>query len=150
VWAACGGVEVKTDGDSFFVAFSLPGNAVAAAEASQRTITAHDWPGGRAPRVRIGVHLGAPQIRDGDYWGIDVHYAARLCSAANGGRVLLSESVARTVHADLDDLGSHALKDFPAPRRIFHLRIRGVAVTGSRRCAHCGPDARTCPTRSPL
>ena len=126
VWAAHDGVEVKTDGDSFFVAFSRAAQAVAAAEAAQRTLAAHRWPSERTPRVRMGVHLGTPQIRDDDYWGIDVHYAARLCAAANGGQVLLSESVAHTVDADLDDLGTHALKDFPAPRRIFHLRIDGV------------------------
>ena len=64
-------------------------------------------------------------MREGDYWGIDVHYAARLASAANGGQVLVSESTATLVEAELEDLGEHALKDFPAPRRLFHLVVDG-------------------------
>ena len=43
----------------------------------------------RKLRVRMGVHTGSPRVRDEDYWGVDVHYAARLCAAASGGQVLL-------------------------------------------------------------
>ena len=71
----------------------------------------------------MGVHTGSPRVRDRNYWGIDVHYAARLCAAANGGQVLVSESTAGLVDVALEDLGEHALRDFPAARRIFHLPI---------------------------
>jgi predicted ATPase len=75
-------------------------------------------------------------LRDGEYWGIDVHYAARLCAAAHGGQVLVSESTAALVELDAEDLGKHALRDFPSPRRIFHLRIDG-------RGSDCFPAPRT-------
>jgi predicted ATPase len=74
----------------------------------------------------MGVHSGEPQLRDGEYWGIDVHYAARLCTAAHGGQVLLSAATRGLVpDSDVDDLGEHALKDFPVARRLFHLVIDG-------------------------
>jgi predicted ATPase/class 3 adenylate cyclase len=125
VWVEHGGVEVGTEGDSFFVAFALAEQAVTAAGEAQRVLAAAvDQLYG--VRVRIGVHTGAPRLRDGTYWGADVHYAARLSAAANGGQVLLSASTrALCPDAGVEDLGEHALKDFPAARRIFHLTVDG-------------------------
>jgi predicted ATPase/class 3 adenylate cyclase len=126
VWAAHGGVEVGTEGDAFFVAFASARSAVDAARLAQRALAGDAWSDGRLVRVRIGVHSGEPQVRDGAYWGIDVHYAARLCSAANGGQVLLSAATrALVADADVDDLGEHALKDFPASRNVFHRVVDG-------------------------
>src|ERR1700733_12386068 len=122
-WKAHDGVEVSTEGDAFFVAFALPGDAVGAAIAGQRALHAHAWPHGREVRVRMGVHTGSPRLRGAEYWGIDVHYAARLCAAAHGGQVLLSEPTVSLVDVPVEDLGEHALKDFPSARRIFHLPI---------------------------
>ena len=124
-WSAHGGVEMGTEGDAFFVVFADPGDAVRAALSAQRVLDSYPWPEGGQVRVRMGVHTGTPRLRDGEYWGIDVHYAARLCAAAHGGQVLVSESTAALVDLDVEDLGEHALKDFPSPRRIFHLRIDG-------------------------
>lgn len=123
-WEDFGGAVVGTEGDAFFVAFDDATTAVAAAAAAQRVLAGNRWPHGGTVRVRMGVHTGSPHLRANAYWGIDVHYAARLCSAANGGQVLLSSTTRALVpHASADDLGEHALKDFPAPRRLFHLRI---------------------------
>ena len=131
VWARHGGVEVDTEGDAFFVAFASPRAAVAAVSAAQAALAGHDWSHGRPVRVRMGVHSGEPQVREGTYWGIDVHYAARLCSAAHGGQVLLSASTRALVgDADVDDLGEHALKDFPAARSVFHLVVDGQRADG--------------------
>jgi predicted ATPase len=131
VWTSCGGVEVDTEGDAFFVAFASPRAAVASVTAAQAALAAHDWSHGRRVRVRMGVHSGEPQVRGGTYWGIDVNYAARLCSAANGGQVLLSAATrALVADADVDDLGEHALKDFPAARSLFHLVVDGQHADG--------------------
>src|SRR3954452_1409273 len=126
VWAARGGVEVDTEGDAFFVAFPEARSALSAASAAQEALAAHAWPHGGPVRVRMGVHTGAPQIRDGTYWGVDVHYAARLCSAAHGGQVLVSAST-RALADDVaaEDLGEHAVKDFPAARKLYHLTVAG-------------------------
>ncbi len=126
VWARFGGVEVATEGDAFFVSFASPTAAVGAVEAAQIALAGHAWPHGRPVRVRMGVHTGEPQQRDGTYWGVDVHYAARLCAAAHGDQVVLSAATRALVpDAEVDDLGEHAVKDFPAARNIFHLVVGG-------------------------
>jgi predicted ATPase/class 3 adenylate cyclase len=126
IWGEFGGVEVDTEGDAFFVAFPTVSSAVEAVTAAQTRLAAHHWPHGGQVRVRIGVHTGEPQQRDGTYWGIDVHYAARLCAAAHGGQVLLSTTARALVpEAPVDDLGAHAVKDFPSPRPLYHLVIDG-------------------------
>jgi predicted ATPase/class 3 adenylate cyclase len=126
VWRAYDGAEVDTEGDAFFVAFASANRAVEAVAAAQTAIAEHRWPSGCEVRVRMGVHTGEPQLRDGGYWGIDVHYAARLCSAAHGGQVLLSVATRGLVgEAEADDLGELALKDFATPRRVFHLVLGG-------------------------
>src|SRR6266511_3919110 len=56
--AECGGVEVSTQGDSFFVAFHSPVGAVSAAVAAQQGLTTHDWSPSPPLRVRMGLHTG--------------------------------------------------------------------------------------------
>ena len=76
-------------------------------------------------RVRIGIHAGTAQHTDGHWVGIEVHRAARIANAANGGQVIVSEPV-RAVLGDAylyEDLGRHRLKDFAGAERLFHLRI---------------------------
>jgi predicted ATPase/class 3 adenylate cyclase len=130
VWAAHGGIEVHGDGDAFFVAFANPRAAVAAAVAAQVALASHPWPHGRPVRVRIGVHTGGAQVRNDDYWGIDVHYAARLCNAAHGGQILISDATRALVdEIAADEIGQYALKDFPAARRMYQLRVPGEEST---------------------
>ena len=70
----------------------MQADAVAAAQAAQRALAKHPWPGGTAVRVRMGLHTGEPTLASGGYVGLDVHRAARLCAAGHGGQVLLSEA----------------------------------------------------------
>jgi WD40 repeat protein/class 3 adenylate cyclase len=126
------GVEVDTQGDSFFVAFALAGEALAAAEESQRALTGHAWPEDAALKVRMGLHTGEPLVADGHYVGIDVHRAARVAAAAHGGQVILSERTSKLLGGDgrrapaLRDLGAHHLKDLPEPERLFQLVADGL------------------------
>jgi len=125
VWAEHGGVEEGTEGDAFFVVFVDEGEAVAAAREGQRRLAAFDWPAGLRVRVRMGVHTGLVEQRDGGVWGADIHYAARLASAAHGGQVLLSGATADLVDAEVAALGEHGFKDFAEPRPIFQLVVDG-------------------------
>ncbi len=124
-----GGHEVDTQGDAFFVAFPEAGNAVAAAVAAQRAIAAHPWPDGVVVRVRMGIHTGEPTLGPGGYVGIDVHRAARICSAGYGGQILLSERTSALAEQELPDavtmrdLGEHRLKDLARPEHIFQVLI---------------------------
>jgi predicted ATPase len=126
VWAEYGGLEVHADGDAFLVVFNTARSAIRAAGRAQDALESHAWPHGGDLRVRMGIHTGEVRVHHDDYWGMDVHYAARLCSAAHGGQVLLSATTrALADDAIAEDLGDHALKDFPVPRRIYHLSVPG-------------------------
>jgi predicted ATPase/class 3 adenylate cyclase len=112
-----GGVEVDTQGDSFFYAFRRAGNAVAAAEEGRRAL--EDGP----ILVRMGIHTGEPTVTNAGYVGIDVHQAARICSAAHGGQIVLSERTRSLLDGTLEltDLGLHRLKDLGQAVKLFQL-----------------------------
>jgi predicted ATPase/class 3 adenylate cyclase len=112
-----GGVEVDTQGDAFFVAFSSAASAVAAAEEAQ---------GRLALPVRMGVHTGEPQVTAEGYVGLDVHEAARISGVAHGGQIVLSRraGTASGREQELRDLGLHRLKDLPDPVRLYQLGER--------------------------
>jgi class 3 adenylate cyclase len=93
--AASGGREADTAGDSFFAVFSRASDAVACAQRARRGLGEVEWPGGRPPRVRMGIHTGTPEPEGGDYVGMDVHRAARVMAVAHGGQVLLTEEARR-------------------------------------------------------
>lgn len=97
VVATEGGLVFTTAGDSFSVAFQSAAAAVAAAVGVQRALGEADWPDGAEIRVRIGMHSGEAQQRDGDYFGVDVIRAARIMSAAHGGQILISTATATLV-----------------------------------------------------
>jgi len=110
------GVEVDTQGDSFFIAFSTAPAAIAAAAEAQQVLTAGPI------RVRMGIHTGTPYVTDEGYVGPDVHRAARIAAAGHGGQILVSSSTASLVEGDsLRDLGEHRLKDLAAPERLYQL-----------------------------
>jgi DNA-binding NarL/FixJ family response regulator/class 3 adenylate cyclase len=126
------GQEVSVQGDSFFVAFPRATEAVAAAIDGQRHMAAHEWPGGVAVRIRIGLHTGEPWLADAGYVGMDVHRAARIGYAGHGGQVLLSETTAVLVRdelpgdVNLQDLGTYHLKGMRRPERIYQLVVDGL------------------------
>jgi predicted ATPase/class 3 adenylate cyclase len=113
--AANQGVEVGTEGDAVFAAFVRASAALAAAGEIQKGLV------GGPVRVRMGVHTGEPLVIDGDYVGLDVHRAARICAAAHGGQVLVSQATRDLSDADLKDLGEFRLKDLAGPERLFQL-----------------------------
>jgi class 3 adenylate cyclase len=128
-----GGVEVATEGDSFFVVFRSARSALLAAAAAQRALAAEPWPAEVGQlRVRIGVHTGEGTLGGDNYVGLDVHRAARIGAAAHGGEVLLSDTTRALVRgslpADLEmrDLGEYRLKDLERPERLVQLVVAGL------------------------
>ncbi len=125
-----GGYEQRTEGDSFFLVFGDATVAVAAAADAQRRLAAQSWPGSLPVRVRMGLHTGEPTPVDGDYFGLDVHRAARISSAGHGGQVLLSRATQQAAQlpagVTLRDMGEHRLKDLARPEWIFQLEIDGL------------------------
>jgi class 3 adenylate cyclase len=131
------GVEIDMQGDSFFFAFARARDAVQAAVEAQRGHVEHEWPGREAVRVRMGLHTGEPAVGDEGYLGVDVVRAARLCAAARGGHVLLSEATRALLGSSLPDgvsvhpLGERQLKGIDEPERVYELSIDGVEVRES-------------------
>ena len=124
------GHEVDARGDEFCAAFSDPGQAVTAAVSAQRAHLAHSWPQDLPLKVRMGLHTGTPTLEEGDYVGIDLHRAARICAIGHGGQVLFSEAtrvlVGDALEAEPRDLGERALKGIDAPDRVFQVVADGL------------------------
>jgi predicted ATPase/class 3 adenylate cyclase len=122
-----GGYVFKTVGDAFCCAFSTAPDALEAALESQRLLLQERWDESDPLRVRMALHMGAAEERDGDYFGPPVNRVARLLSAAHGDQVLLSlpthEMVRDQLPAgmNLAELGEHRLKDLFRPERVFQV-----------------------------
>nr|WP_221378518.1 adenylate/guanylate cyclase domain-containing protein [Actinoplanes polyasparticus] len=148
-----GGVELFTEGDSFFIAFQDATAAIAACVEAQRQLSAHEWPSAEvAPRVRMGMHTGPARPVGGEYASAEVHRAARVAAAAHGGQILCSGATmlavltsgapvpfaltvpraaepprARTgADVDLLDLGPHRLRGFDDDERLFQILAPGL------------------------
>src|SRR5215211_2426022 len=112
---AHGGVIVKTTGDGVHAAFPTAAGGVAAAIDAQRAITTSSWDSIGGLKVRIGVHTGEAELRDGDYYGSELNRAARLMSVAHGAQIVVSQLTGGLVRdalpdgAELVDLGEHRL-----------------------------------------
>lgn len=129
-WDAFDGIEVKTDGDSFFVVFADPTRAVHACIAAQRALREHDWPDRVRLHVRMGAHTGEATRVGKDYLGIGVIVAARVMSAAHGDQILITDATADKARLDdgvtLRDLGAHGLKGVAEAPTIFQVISEGL------------------------
>jgi class 3 adenylate cyclase len=81
---AHGGYVFATGGDGFGAAFGRAHDALAAAGDAQTALAAEVWPDGVALRVRMGLHTGEVDEREGDYFGPAVNRAARIMAAGHG------------------------------------------------------------------
>src|ERR1700675_100956 len=117
----------KTGGDAFCAAFHTASDALAAALDAQRSLHREPWPEAAKLRVRMAIHSGAVEVRDGDYFGAPLNRVARLLAAGHGGQTLLSESTHDLCRdhlpplASVKALGSHGLKDLGRPEMVFQV-----------------------------
>jgi adenylate cyclase len=92
------GHVVKSQGDGFMVAFAHPEQAVGCSVAVQRAFASQARRmSPNTIRVRIGIHMGKSVRRGDDLFGRNVAMAARVAAQADGGEVLISESVREAV-----------------------------------------------------
>jgi class 3 adenylate cyclase len=119
-----GGYIFKTVGDAFCAAFASPEAAIEAAVEGQRCLQREI----AQLRVRMAVHSGVAELRDGDYFGPALNRVARLLAAGHGGQTLLSRATAEHVRGrlpadvDLRLLGRHQLRDIVEWETIFDLK----------------------------
>ena len=122
-----GGRLVKSTGDGIHAAFDEPLAAMLAMLALQQALADPAATAGLALAVRCGLHQGADEARDNDYFGSDVNRAARIMAAAHGGQMLLSQAVADAVARGLPagtslcELGLVRLRDLSRPERLYQL-----------------------------
>jgi predicted ATPase/class 3 adenylate cyclase len=127
-----GGYVFKTVGDAFCAAFPTAPQGVSAAIDAQRLLAKEDFSSVGGLRVRMGLHTGYADERNGDYFGQAVNRVARLMSIGHGGQVLLSGATRELAHNDLPagvallDLGSHRLKDLTEAEQVWQVTIVGL------------------------
>ena len=119
-------------GDGFVAAFGRAGKGVEAAIVAQQDLASSKWSTGAELRVRMALHTGEVQERDGDYFGPALNRAARLMAAAHGGQIVCSRTTAdliRDALADevaLVDLGEHRLRDLTRSESVFQIDHPGL------------------------
>jgi class 3 adenylate cyclase len=126
-----GGRLIKTrgEGDATFSVFDRPSAAAAAAIELQDAISHEPWALREPMRIRVALHTGEVELRDGDYFGRAVNRVARLRSLAGGGQILCSGATAELVIDSLPDdvvladLGMRQLRNLPRPEHVFELRL---------------------------
>ena len=137
-----GGHVVKTTGDGAYAVFGTAKDAIVACVQAQRNLqeATSDAAGvaAQAPgppvrlRVRMGLHSGAAELRDGDYFGPPLNRAARIMSVAHGEQVLLSSATAELLRGDLPDavslreMGEHRLKGLSGRERLLQVVASGL------------------------
>ncbi|MGH2491711.1 MAG: ATP-binding protein, partial [Candidatus Limnocylindria bacterium] len=126
-----GGAEIKTEGDSFYVVFETPGNAVRAAAAIQRRCWTHNKAHPDRPiRVGIGINIGEAVAHEDGYVGAAVIIASRLASQASAGSILLTDTVRGLIRtaaiASMEDRGAWTLKGVSSPVRVFEIGAGGA------------------------
>ncbi len=127
------GHVVKQTGDGFHAVFADAAAAIGAARRAQLALSEEAWGDPGPLRVRMGIHTGPAELRDGDYYGSAVNRAARLMSVANGGQVIVSRATEELLHdspldgVELLDLGEHRLRDLARPEHVFQLAAPGLA-----------------------
>src|SRR5215208_5295377 len=122
----------KTVGDAFHATFSAASDALEAALEAQRALLNETWDLTGPLRVRMALHTGAAEERDGDYFGPSLNRVARLLSAGHGGQILLSLATREVVRdrlpdeSGLRDLGERPLKDLSSPEHVFQITASGL------------------------
>jgi len=124
---SAGGREVDARADELFAVFESAPSALEAALAIQRAMRASAWPEGLDVRLRIGLHRGRPTLTENGYVGLAVHTAARICSAAHGGQIVVSSAVQAAVVESLAEgvslrsLGAWRFQGLREPEDLFQV-----------------------------
>jgi class 3 adenylate cyclase len=122
------GFVFAAGGDGFCVAFARADEAVEAAVAAQYGLGSEDWSAGSEIRVRMGLHTGEAEERDGNYFGSALNRIGRLHAVAHGGQIVVSDATESVVRAvvELVDLGEHELRDVGEPSSVFQVVNEGL------------------------
>jgi class 3 adenylate cyclase len=140
------GQVFKTMGDSFFCVFVKATDAVRGAVSAHQALRAEAWSETGPLPVRMALHTGEADLRDGHYGGGALSRVVRLLTAGSGGQTLLTLPTQELVNAslpvevELRDLGERRLKDVPTPERIFQIVTKDMSSAPAQPivCNSCG------------
>lgn len=130
--AAHRGRVFKSRGDGLGCVFPSMQQAVIATVAGQRALIAEDWSGTGGLKVRMALHCGPVEPRDGDFFGPTLHRLARLLDVGHGEQILISAAALEALGGELVsgltlvDLGSHQLRDLIEPALIYQINAPGL------------------------
>ena len=136
-----GGAEIRTEGDSFYVVFTSVAQAVLAGLAILAAAqAATNRPGTHPIRIGIGVHAGETVDSTDGIVSSAVNIAARICSVAGAGELLVSDTVRSLTRTHLDvafvNRGRRRLKGIAEPVLVYGVK---AAAAGGQRGAIAGP-----------
>jgi class 3 adenylate cyclase len=130
---AHGGVVVKSTGDGLHAAFASAEGALLAAAAGQAGLGFELFEGTGPLRVRMGIHTGTGELRDGDYFGPALNRAARLMAVAHGGQVLVSLATEELVRDSKSTSMPHPPRRAHRTRANRHTAPERVSAPRDRR-----------------
>jgi len=122
-----GGREVKSTGDGFLVEFASALQAVRCAVEIQSGMMRRNSSAApeRRTQMRIGLHLGDVETRDGDVFGDGVNIAARIEPLADAGGICISgpvfDQVRNKIDEPLDRLRLPELKNIKVPIDVYRV-----------------------------
>jgi CheY-like chemotaxis protein len=120
-----GGQEIKPTGDGLMVAFRSSLGAIRCAVAMQQDAEWHGRTNSERLGLKIGIHAGEGTPQDGDYYGLWVVVAKRLCELAQGGQILTTGLVGQLVgprtEQSLNPLGEFELKGIPDEVKVVEV-----------------------------
>src|SRR3984885_11228770 len=129
-----GGRFLKSIGESTVSVFDSAPEALIAAVAATRALSAEQWPAELPIAVRFGIHTGEADRRGTEYIGPAVNLAAQLRDQADGGQIFLSSVAAELVGAhlpdgcELIDLGPHRLRGLGKPEHVHAVKAPGIGA----------------------
>src|SRR5258708_5501619 len=123
------GIEVPSGraGDSILAVFPRAVDAATCALSLQRNFAAERWPPEVNLEIRVALHSGEAELRQGQYHGQVLNRCARLLATCHGSQVLLTSATEQLLvdelppRTELRDLGFHRLKDLARPEHVFEL-----------------------------
>ena len=137
--AEYGGAEIKTEGDSFYVVFPSASSAVRCGLAIIKSAAESREAAGAPIQVGIGLHAGDTVETPEGFVGSAVNVAARVCSQARPGELLVTDTVRALTRTFLPvrfvDRRTRRLKGIAEPVVLYRVEAvaEGEAVALPRR-----------------
>lgn len=113
----------KTVGDAVCAVFDSVGDAIEAAGNIHRELSEKEWPTPAPLVVRMAIHAGEVEERNGDFFAPPLNRLARIVDLAHGRQVICSERIASLFPDKATLLESVPLRGLSDPERVYQLDL---------------------------